>query len=446
MENAPPLQWPGAGTSPTALAAVRDEPPTAVARGVLLAVVALVALLLLWAALGQVDIVASAEGRLIPRGYSKVVQPAQGGVVNKILVKEGETVREGQVLLTLDARLADADTQASSRELALQRLSFRRIEAELADHAFLPPSDESIELVAQVQAQWRARRQTLSDALAQEAESLNRARADLQAAEQTQTKLAQTLPLVRQSAEAYRRLVAEGFVGELAAADRQREAIEKAHDLDAQAAHVLSLRAAVAQAAARGLNVRSHYRSQLEGERIETTRAINRHSQDLDKARLRAAQLEIRAPHDGVVKDLTVRTVGAVVESGAVLLGVVPAGEPLQAEVAVHNADAGFVAVGQVVQLKVAAYPFQKHGLIEGRITLLSADASAPQNNEPQMPTYRALVTIDSAQMRHAAPSGSMSLSAGMAVTAEVHQGRRSVLEYLLSPIKKVAQEAARER
>lgn len=446
MATAPPQHWAGEVTAPAALEALREAPPAALARGVLLAIIALMLLLLLWAAFSQIDIVASAEGRLVPRGYSKVVQPAQGGVVSRILVKEGESVKEGQVLLTLDARLAEADTQGSVRELALQRLTFRRIEAELADQAFLPADDAPVELAAQVQAQWRARRQAHADALAQEAESLNRARADLQAAEQTQTKLSQTLPLVRQSAEAYRRLVAEGFVGELAAADRQREAIEKAHDLDAQAAHVAGLRAATAQAAARGVNVRSQYRSQLEGERIEATRSISRHAQDLDKARLRAAQLEIRAPHDGVVKDLTIRTLGAVVEAGAVLLGVVPAGEPLEAEVAVRNADAGLVFLGQSVKLKVAAYPFQKHGLLEGRIALLSADASMPQNNEPQIPTYRALVAIDRDLLSNAALSSPLSLSAGMAVTAEIHQGRRSVLEYLLSPIKKVAQEAGRER
>lgn len=446
MHKALPLRGPDFSVAPSALTALRGEPPAMLARGVLVAVVTLVALLLLWAALGQVDIVASAEGRLVPRGYSKVVQPAQSGVVSKILVSEGDAVREGQLLLTLDARLADADTQASSRELALQRLTLRRIEAELSDQPLSLRTGEPAGLMAQVQAQWRARRKALDDALAQEAESLNRARADLQAAEQTQAKFAQTLPLARQSAEAYRRLVTEGFVGELAAADRQREAIEKERDLGAQTAHVASLRAAVAQASARGLNVHSQYRSQLEGERIEATKFINRHEQDLDKARLRAAQLEIRAPHDGVVKDLTVRTIGTVVDSGAVLLGVVPLSEPLQAEVAVDNADAGFVTVGQAVKLKVAAYPFQRHGLLEGRVALLSADTSMPQNNERPVPSYRALITLGTVQMNSAIAGGPLSLSPGMSVTAEIHQGRRSVLDYLLSPMKKVAQEAARER
>lgn len=428
------------------MTALRDDPPAPLARAVLLGLASLVAVLLLWAALAKLDIVVSAEGRLVPRGYTKVVQPAQGGVISAILVKDGDAVHEGQLLLRLDARLAQADTLAAESDSALNRLTLRRIEAELADRPFVQGAGEPIELFAQVHAQWLARRQTLQDALAQETQSLNRARAELRAAEQMQAKLTQTLPLIRQSAEAYRKLVAEGFVGELAAADRLREVIEKERDLEAQEATVASLQSAIGQATARATNLRSQYRSQLESERMETVKLLTRHGQELDKARTRATLLELRAPHDGVVKDLAITARGAVVEPGAVLMHVVPVAEPLQAEVVLRNDDVGFVATGQAVKLKVATYPFQKHGLLEGRVALVSADATLPRNNEQQALTYRALVQLSSDRLNSTASDAPLALSPGMAVVAEIHQGRRSVLEYLLSPIQKVAQEAARER
>lgn len=429
-----------------AIATLRDDPPATLAHAVLLSVAALAALLLLWAALAKLDIVASAEGRLVPRGYTKLVQPAQAGVVSAILVKDGDSVREGQVLLRLDARLASADTRAAESESALHRMTLRRVEAELAERPFVQRSGEPSDLFAQVHAQWLARRQSLQGTLAQENESLHRARADLRAAEQTRAKLTQTLPLARQAAEAYRKLVAEGFVGELAASDRLRDVIEKERDLDAQTAAVAGLQAATLHASARIANVRSQYRSQLEGERMETVMHVNRQAQELDKARTRATMLEIRAPHDGVVKDLAVTAPGAVVEAAAVLMNVVPVDEPLQAEVTLRNDDVGFVAIGQPVKLKVAAYPFQKHGLLEGRVALVSADATLPRGNEQQPLTYRAQVQLSSSHLDSPAGDARLALSPGMAVVAEIHQGRRTVLEYLLSPLKKVAQEAARER
>jgi hemolysin D len=137
-----------------------------------------------------------------------------------------------------------------------------------------------------------------------------------------------------------------------------------------------------------------------------------------------------------------------VVQAGSLLLNVVPRGEPVQAEVLLSNEDVGFVALGQAAQIKVAAYPFQKYGLLPGKVIHISADASDPrqaqQTQQPQL-SYRALVSLDSQNLQ--SPNGDkLNLSPGMLVAAEIHQGQRTVLEYLLSPVQKVGAEAARER
>ena len=150
------------------------------------------------------------------------------------------------------------------------------------------------------------------------------------------------------------------------------------------------------------------------------------------------------------MKDIATTNAGAVVAAGALLMNIVPKGEPLQAEVLLKNEDVGFVAIGQPVKLKVAAYQFQKYGLLEGKVRLVGADSTDPkqQQQQGQAPTlaYRAIVGLDSAVLTSAATGEKLALNPGMLVAAEIHQGRRSVLEYLLSPVKKVAQEAARER
>jgi HlyD family secretion protein len=438
-----------------------------------LTVAAATAGLLLWAALAKVDIVATAEGRLVPSSLVKVVQPAEGGVVSDLLVKEGDTVGQGQLLVRLDARATQAEWQGAEQELWAQLLGLASVEATL-EGKLLPTSaallgaaerqlavltlgqaDTSkpewrLALARQAHAQMQARHAAQAQAVLLETVAGARAQAELAAAGQVQQKLKRTLPHYQQSAEAYRSLVVEGFVGELAAQDKAREALERESDLKAQEATVSSLQAAVAQSASRQASLRADYRAKLENERAERQAAVGRGAPVLQKARLRGEMLELRAPQAGVVKDLAVHSPGAVLQAGSILLTLVPQGETLVAEVSLRNEDVGFVFTGQVARLKVAAFPFQKYGLWEATVTRVAADATTPQTQplsgeSAAQPSYRAIVTPSAAALAFDPHSGLL-LQAGMRVTAEIHQGERSVLEYLLSPVRQVAQEAGRER
>jgi hemolysin D len=430
------------------LLTIQNSPPSAWPRGLLLAVTGLLGLLILWAIFAKLDVVATAQGRLVPMSFTKVVQPAEAGVVLDILVKDGDAVKAGQTLLRLDARLAQSELTGLGKDVSIKKLTLRRVEAELADRPFSAQANDLVEISAQVEAQFRARRQSYTDALAQETEALNKAKADLASADQVLSKLKQTVPLYRQSAEAYDKLLKEGFVGEVAANEKKREFVEREQDFKAQESNVQSLKAVIAGSEKKLISVRSNYRSQLENERIETLTQLNKSSQELDKSTIRSGLLEIKAPNDGVVKDLAVTTKGAVVQAGSLLLNIVPREEPVQAEVLLSNEDVGFIGVGQKAHIKVAAYPFQKYGLLEGKVLLVAADSSDPKQQQatqqPQL-TYRALVSLQTQAL--VAPNGEkLALSPGMLISAEIHQGQRTVLEYLLSPVQKVGAEAARER
>lgn len=430
------------------LLTIQRSPPTAWPRGVLLLIVALIGLLVLWAAFAKLDLIASAQGRLVPMTFTKVVQPAESGVVVEILVKDGDTVRAGQVLLRLDARAATTELDSLSRDVAIKKLTLNRIEAELADRPFIAHAKAPADIALQVEAQFRARRQSYLDALSQEEAALNKSRADLMSAEQIMSKLKQTLPIYRQSAEAHEKLRRDGFIGEVAANEKKRELLESEQNLHAQEATVLSLKAVIVGIERKQTSLQSNYHSQLENERLDTVTQLNKSSQELGKSAIKNGLLEIRSPTEGVVKDLAVSAIGAVVGAGNVLMNIVPKEEPVQAEVLLSNEDVGFVILGQKAHVKIAAYPFQKYGLLDGKVALLSADSAdqrqQQQTGQPQL-SYRALISIDQ-QSLESPGGGVLLLQPGMLVTAEIHQGKRTVLEYLLSPVQKVSSEAARER
>ena len=432
------------------LLTLQEQPPARMPRTVGYVTCALVALLLGWAVFGRLDIIAGAEGRLVPRNYSRVVQPAEAGIVREVLVRDGDEVKAGQVLMRMDATTASADMGTLKADAALKALGLRRIDAELSGSPLLIRADDPPELAAQVMAQYTARRQSYLDALDQERATLKRAHYDLMAAQQQLAKLVATVPLYQRSASSYEKLVKDGFVSELGASDKVREKIEKEQELKSQEASMAALESAVEQARRKFAQVKSSYQTQLLNERVELQGQQQHAVGELQKQIYRSGLLELKAAEDGVVKDMVTFTPGAVVQPGAVLLNLVPRNEPLYAEVAIHNEDVGFVAPGQAVKVKLQAYPFQKYGLLDGKVDTVSADSSAadPQKasalgQSPQ--SYKALVRLDS-QVLHGPHAQRLKLSAGMVVQAEISQGNRTVLEYLLSPVQKTAQEAGRER
>lgn len=428
---------------------LQQEAPPKMPRVLLLSSSALVGVALLWASLAKLDIVAVAEGRLIPVSFTKSVQVAESGVVRDVLVKDGQLVRAGDVLIRLDPQIAATETSGLKTDQALKSLQLARIEAELSAKAFVVPAGTPAHLVANAQAQYLARTAAFQDSLAQEEASRSRALADLLAGQQVLERLQATLPILRKAAESFDKLQKDGFVGEVAANERRRDWVDREREIETQKANLQSLKAAVDQSQTRLASIRSNYRAQLQTERADLMAQLNKSESELQRSSLKSEFLEIKAPYDGVVKDLAVTGRGSVVSVGTALMTLVPQGEKLQAEVLVRNEDIGFIRQGSEVRLKVAAYPFQKYGLLNGKVQMLSADSLDPRQTQTpgaNQLAYRAFVELDGQTLKSAVTGQSFDLSAGMIVSAEVSLGERTVIEYMLSPVKKVAAEAARER
>ena len=415
---------------------IQDQPPAPLAGWLLKIIVSLVACAALWAAFGPLDIVAVAEGKLVPSGYLKIVQPAEQGIVREILVREGEKVAAGQVLIRMDSVLTAADVKAMQVEHESRRLALRRIDAQLSGKPLRRDGSDSLDLYSQVEAQFAANVRAYQSSLAQEKSLLEKSKHDLEAARQTRAKLEQVLPHYIEQEQAFEKLAKDGFAGRILYTDKRRERIEKEQDLHAQASIIRANMALIEQSQQKLAQIAADYGRQLQAERMQVVSQLDKLTQELAKLAHRHELLELRAPQAGTVKDLATHTAGTVAAPGTILMTLVPQGERLVAEVWVSNEDVGFVRAGQAVKLKLAAFQFTKYGMVEGTVRQVSADATEA--------AYRTLVDLKAEHLqaggvRHA-------LTPGMQVAAEINLGTRTVLEYLLSPVRQAFHEAARER
>lgn len=450
---------PAAGRWHDPLGLIQNSGPSRGCRIVLWSISLLIGILIIWAVFGKLDIIATANGKLVPQTLLKIVQPSEAGIVRRLEVNEGDYVKAGQVLVRLDATEASADQAGVASDLHQQRLQQRRIRAALTGRPMQAARGDDRQLFEQIQRQDQAHRKAFSDSLEQEQALLEKAGHERRSASQIKDKLEQTLPTYQRAADAYQQLQQQGFFSALAAADKQREAIERSRDLEAQRSALAALDATIAAQKLRITQLHSSYHSDLERELAEIRARIAQLQPSLDKSQYRTGLMELTAPQDGIIKDLATTTVGAVVQPGTVIMTLVPLDEHLYVDVHVRNEDIGFVQVGQKAKVKLAAYPFQKYGMLDGTITRLSADAAengaasgnsnrsndhsaAPENNGA---TYKARIQLEH-QTLIDPQRKRLPLAPGMHAVAEIHQGTRTVLAYLLSPMRKAAQEAGRER
>ena len=435
---------------------IQQKPPPPLAGWMLRFLIVLLAGLLLWTVFGRLDIVAVADGKLVPSSYLKIVQPSEQGIVNEILVKEGEKVEPGQVLIRMDSALTDADVKSIQAEYDNKRLALRRIDAQLGGKALSREHSDPAELYAQVSAQHAANVRAYENAVAQEKSLLDKARHDLAGAHATKAKLEQVLPHYIEQEKAFEKLTKDGFAGRIMYTDKQRERIEKEQDLRTQEATIRAAQSLIEQSEQKIAQITADYRRQLQTERVDVAAQFERATQELAKLSHRHELLELRAPQAGIVKDLATHTAGTVASPGTILMTLVPEGDKLVAEVWVSNQDVGFVRPGQEAKLKLAAFQFQKYGLLQGKVLHVNADATeAPSPNtrsdaltgrdRPMGPlSFRALVELASQDLLN--DGQRYALQPGMQVAGEIHLGTRTILEYLLSPVQKAFHEAARER
>lgn len=427
------------------LLALQDAPPSPMPRAVLAILLTFLVIIFLWALIGQLDIVVRAQGKLLPVTRIKVVQPLEGGRVEKILVTEGARVEEGQVLLVMDTLFTDADTANLKSQMEEKSIQLRRIEAELSGDQFNESPGEGVAVFAKIRQQYAANVEALRLAIKEQQSVVKQAKQDKASANEILQKLRETLPLYRENEVALQKLAESGYVNRLSIIEKQKERIVAERDMHAQERAIESISERINGAIGRIDSLNASYRQNLFDERAEINKSLAQLEQEWIKQEHRNQLMELKAPQLGYVQELAIHTDGSVVPSGTVLMTIVPANEPLKAEVYLDNRDIGVVKKGQTAKVKLDAYEFQRYGLLDAKVDLISADSVAQQDSRSQT-SVNYLAQLELVNQFLVRNGESFSLRPGMMVVAEIKVGTRSVMDYLLSPIQRAVSEAGTER
>lgn len=431
---------------PAALS-LQERPVSPAPRVAMGLIVAFALLALLWAIFGEIDIVATARGRIVPGDRTKIIQPIETATVKAIRVSDGQQVQTGEVLLELDATNAEADRERYAGDLAAARAQAARAQALLTaiDKQRTPTlgavPGASAERLAQEQRFLEGQFGEFRARLARIDADVARREAELRSTREVVRKLEQTAPIARRRASDFKNLVDQNFISQHGYLEKEQLRLEQEGDLAAQRSRLHELTAALAEGHEQRRALVAETRRLALETLDEAEKRIGALAQEWVKATSRRRLMTLTAPVDGTVQQLAVHTVGGVVTEAQALMAIVPRDEAVEVEAFVENKDIGFVNVGQAAAVKVETFPFTKYGTIEAAVTLVSNDAIS---DEKQGLLYAMRARLAQATIR--VEQKSVRLSPGMAVAVEIKTGKRRVIEYFLSPLLQYGDESLRER
>ncbi len=423
------------------------------ARGIVWVVGSMLITVLLALGLIPVDRVVTAQGRVVSRSATMVLQPLEAAIVRSIDVHEGETVQAGQVLARLDPTFAAADVGALAAQVSSLQAQVSRLQAESDGQPFSYSGiDPSLALQAAIFGQRQAEYNFKLENYTQKINGLVSAIAKANSDATGYRNRLQVASSVEQMRRDLEKLQVGSKLNTLAAMDNREEMERNLHSsLDTVNSAQRDLAALVAE---RDGYVQS-WHADIAEKLADAIGKLSDARESLNKAQLRKQMVELRADRDATVLTVAKVSVGSVLQSGQELISLVPADAPLEVEANISGRDDGFVHVGDPVSIKFDTFPFIQYGLAYGTVRTISADSFTAQDDQrnptgavplpgnSMEPFYRARVAIDRVEL-HGTPQG-FRIMPGMPVTADIKVGKRTVLQYLLGRALPVASEGMRE-
>lgn len=436
---------------------IQAAPPAKWSRSLLWTIVTLMVILITWASWAEIDIIATAQGKIVPSGQVKVIQPLETGVVKSIFVKEGQRVKAGDKLIALDNTSSQADADRLESEWRGYGEDLARQNAFLAKLDAVDNKAKLLAVTTEASSTLPANQRLLFESVWQEYQSkLNSFTSEitkLSAEKKSITidvgRIEKTLPLVIEREQSYLSLLATSAVSRNQYLELKQQRIDQEETLLLQRANVEQVSAGI-ESAKQNLNAYlSESRRNTLQEINQLTRQRDSINQELTKAK-RLTQLRIlTSPVDGIVEELVIATIGGVVTPAQELLHIVPSyssnGEhsshSLEINAGLLNKDIGFVHTGQIAEIKIDSFPFTKYGVIDGEVIDISADAIEDEKMGLLFPLKASMAT-DEINVN----GKWVTLKPGMSVTVEIKTGTRRLMEFLLAPLMKGVSEGARER
>jgi hemolysin D len=427
---------------PAALEIV-ETPPSPVGRALIWLLISLFVIALSWAIVGKIDEVAVATGKVVPSGYTKVVQAEDKGVVSRIYVKNGTPVKEGDLLIELDTIMTEADVSRLTKEQDYYRLTLHRltVESEAAsfDLAGLEGYDP-LEVERQIRL-YESQKEEYENRLQVAEKSADQAKENAKQAQIQKDKLAIQVKMAREREEKTRMIAEKGGISKFTWQEYLEKYLSLEQDLSAQDSEILRCKQALAQARAELKRIVDEHVKELSSQILETSRSLSLTEEELKKAKEKHRLTQIRSPIDGTVQQLEVHTTGAIVTPAQPLMQVVPEGGKLQFEVWALNRDIGFIYDNQAAEIKVETFNFQKYGTLEAVVDTVATEAL---EDKQQGLVYRVLLSSEKDYFM--VEDKRISLIPGMTVTAEIKTKQKRVIEYFLDPFKSYMSEGLRER
>lgn len=429
-----------------AILEVTESPPSPVGRLVLWSILALVVVAIVWGFVGHINEVAVAQGTVIPSGQAKTVQVKNKGIVQEILVKEGDIVEEGQVLVTLDPTSTGADMASLKKRLAYYKLDIARLTAELSGEPFVPTADpdlESSDLAAEI-ALYQSRTNDYQTQKRAAQEIVDQKVARLAATQATYEKYARGLEIAQDKEQRLESLVEQSAISEFQLLEQRSQRIEYEKNAQAELDTITSTRGEIAEAQSRLANVDANYRKDIMTAMVASKKELYSVEEALKKAEEDARLATVVSPASGKVYNLSIHTIGGIVTDAQPLMMIVPNDAPLEFEVYADNKDIGFIRTGQDAEVKVSTFNFQRYGLVEATVAEIAA--TAVSNPSDQQKNEKFKLILKPVKNNVEVEGQPMDLTPGMNVSAEIKIKEKRIIDFFLDPFRRYRHEALHER
>ena len=445
-----------------------ETPPSPAARMISGSIMLFLVIALLWAIVGSVDIIATAPGKIIPTGRTKIIQPLESGVVHTIHVQDGQHVTAGDVLIEIDTTVSASERDRLQNEYTHAMLDVVRLSAALqfdADPAiaFVAPEGASQAQIDLQKSYLTNQIDEIKAKLGALDNQIKQSEGNRNSVAATIAKINESIPYLQKRADARDALAKKGYGSKLDSLTTQQDLVEHQQDLKVQEGKLAEAEGSLAALREQRRQAENEYRHTNLKDLAEAQQKSSSLGAQLAQAAQKYRLQTLTAPVDGTVQQLAVHTEGGVVTPAQVLMSIVPVDSHLEIQAMISNRDIGFVHEGQDVEIKIDTFNFTKYGLVRGIVQSVSHDSiqretaigkadaqrhtgDESEGSEPvgQELVYSARITLDQSSMQ--IDDRLVPLEPGMAVTAEIKTGSRHVIEYLLSPLLRHKQQAMRER
>jgi membrane fusion protein, adhesin transport system len=411
------------------------------ARWLLRVALVVVVLLVVWASWAEIDEVTRGEAKVVPTSQVQIIQSVDGGVVEEIMVREGQLVEAGQLLLRVDpTRFASSLGESRVSQFAL-RARAERLQALVQGRSFNPSADllrEAPEIVAQERSLFDSRRAEISAQISITQSQLSQRQQELVEARSRKESAERGLELVMRELNATRPMVATGAVSEVEVLRLDQQVARLRGDRDQSAAQISRVQAAIAEAQRRIEEVQLTARNQMSAELSETMARLSALSEGGRALEDKVAKAEIKSPVRGTVKRLLINTVGGVVQPGREVVEIVPLDDALILEAQITPKDIAFLRPGLEAVVKFTAYDFTIYGGLKADLESIGADSVVDEKGNAFF--------IVRLRTREASLGEGLPIIPGMVAQVDILTGKKTVLAYLLKPVLRAKANALSER